>query len=83
MTSLEVDLTGKLQSRGINAAYVGEQQKDWQETKRVLDGNVEIAFIIPESIVHNKAFRNILQSHAYKQGMVILIVDEAHCVKTW
>jgi len=29
LTSLEVDLTGKLRSRGINAAYVGEQQKDW------------------------------------------------------
>jgi len=83
LTSLEVDLTGRLQSRGISATYVGEQQKDWQETKRVLDGNMEIVFISPESIVHNKAFRNMLRTEAYKERMVALIVDEAHCVKTW
>ncbi|XP_065901618.1 ATP-dependent DNA helicase Q1-like [Dysidea avara] len=83
LTSLEVDLTVKLQSRGINAAYVGEQQIDWQETKRVLEGNIEIVFISPESIIHNKAFRNMLRSEAYKERMVALIVDEAHCVKTW
>ena len=78
-----MDLTVKLQSRGINAAYVGEQQIDWQETKRVLEGNIEIVFISPESIIHNKAFRNMLRSEAYKERMVALIVDEAHCVKTW
>ena len=83
LTSLEVDLTRRLQSKGISATYVGEQQKDWQETKRVLDGNVEIVFISPESIVHNKAFRNMLRTEAYKERMVALIVDEAHCVKTW
>jgi len=46
---------------GINAAYVGEQQKDWYETKRVLEGNLEVVFISPESIVHNKVFRSMLQ----------------------
>ena len=77
-----MDLTEKLQGRGINAAYVGEQQKDWHETRRVLEGNVEIAFISPESIVRNKAFRDMLRSEAYQERMVALVIDEAHCVKT-
>ena len=65
LTSLEADLTEKLQGRGINAAYVGELQKDWHEMKRLLEGNVEVVFISPESIVHNKAFRDMLRSEAY------------------
>ena len=78
LTSLEVDLTERLQGRGINAAFVGEQQKDWRETRRVLQGEAEIVFISPESIVHNKAFRDMLRSESYKERMVALVVDEAH-----
>jgi len=66
-----VDLTGKLRSRGINATYVGREQNDWQETKRVLEGNIEIVFISPESIPHNKAFRNMLQNKAYKERHIV------------
>ena len=83
LTSLEIDLTERLQGRGINAAYVGEQQKDWYQTRRVLQGDIDIVFISPESIICNKDFRNMLRSEAYKKRMVGLVVDEAHCVKTW
>jgi len=66
LTSLEVDLTERMQGRGINAAFVGEQQKDRHETRRVLQGEAEIVFINPET----KAFRDMLQSESYKERMV-------------
>jgi len=72
-----------MQGRGIKTAFVGGQQKDRRETRRVLQGDAEIVFISPESIVLNKAFRDMLQSESYKERMIALVVDEAHCVKTW
>ncbi|XP_065917561.1 ATP-dependent DNA helicase Q1-like [Dysidea avara] len=83
LASLEMDLTEKFRSRGINAVFVGEQQKDWGQRRRVLDGNVEIVFTSPENIICNKIYRNMLRSEVYKKRLVALVVDEAHCVKTW
>ena len=40
-------------------------------------------FISPESLLHNRMYRSMLLSDAYKQNLVVLAVDEAHCVKTW
>ena len=35
LASLEMDLTTKFRSGGIIAVFVGEQQKDWSERRRV------------------------------------------------
>jgi len=63
--------------------FVGEQQKDWSERRRVLDGNAEIVFTSPENIICNKIYRDMLRSEVYKKRLVALVVDKAHCVKTW
>ena len=51
--------------------------------KKVLNADVEIVFISPESILCNKTFRGMLQTPAYINKLVALVIDEAHCVKTW
>ena len=56
LTSLVMDQREKLRYRGINAEYVGEQRKDWAVVKKVLNADVEIVFISPESILCNKTF---------------------------
>jgi len=63
--------------------FIGEQQKDWRQQRRVLDGNAEIVFTSPENIICNKTYRDMLRSEVYKKRLVALVVDEAHCIKTW
>ena len=36
-----------------------------------------------DSLLDNIKFRNMLLSAPYKKNLVALVVDEAHCVKTW
>jgi len=31
----------------------------------------------------NKTYRSMLLSPQYQQNLVALVIDEAHCVKTW
>ena len=49
----------------------------------VLRGMVQLVFISPECLLHNRMYRSMLLSDAYKQNLVVFAVDEAHCVKTW
>ena len=78
-----MELTEKFIRRGINAMFVGEQQKDWSQRRAVLDGNVEMVFTSPENLIFNKSYRDMLRTDIYKKRLVALIIDEAHCVKTW
>ena len=73
----------KFLSVGINAEYVGEAQEDSDAIKRVLNGCLHLLFISPESILMNPKYRSMLHSVNYKNKLVALAVDEAHCVKTW
>ena len=50
---------------------------------KVLNGDVQLVFISPENLTNNKSYRDMLLSEKYKNKLVGLIVDEAHCVKTW
>ena len=78
-----MDQKSKFTPRGITAEFVGESQCDRLAIESVLTGNVELVFISPESIITNPLYRNMLFTKAYKDNMVGLVVDEAHCVKTW
>ena len=51
--------------------------------KRVLNGKVQLILITPEIIVQNPMFRNMLVSKVFKEKLVALVVDEAHCIKMW
>ena len=51
--------------------------------RHITKGEVQLVFISPESILNNPMYRNMLLSHQYKDKLVSLAIDEAHCVKTW
>ena len=78
-----MDQKSKFTPRGVIAEFVGEAQCDRLAVEKVVKGEVDIVFISPESIITNPIFRNMLLSKVYKDNMVGLVVDEAHCVKTW
>ena len=73
----------KFVPRGLNAEFVGEEQTDKSIIQRVIKGKVQLVFISPESILNNPMFRNMLHSQHYRNKLVALAIDEAHCVKTW
>ena len=44
---------------------------------------VKYSYISPESILENHKFRGMLLTSTYKRKLVAIVVDEAHCIKTW
>ena len=83
LTSIMMDQTSKFSPQGIATDFVGEAQMDSEATRRVLRGLTQLVFISPESIIINPCFRNMLMSARYKDKLVALAVDEAHCVCNW
>ena len=73
----------KYSSKGIATEFVGEAQTDSAVTSRVLQGNLQLLYISPENLLNNPRYRSMLLTSKYKEHLVVLVVDEAHCVKTW
>lgn len=69
--------------RGVVAEFVGESQTDRDVVKSIVHGDVPLVLISPENIILNPLFYNMLLSQTYKERLVALVVDEAHCIKTW
>ena len=83
LTAIMIEQRDKFVMKGITAEFIGEAQVDPEAVTKVLSGGVQIVFISPECIINNPHFRNMLLSRPYRERMVALAVDEAHCVKTW
>ena len=73
----------KFCAMGINAEFVGEAQTDPSAKVRVMNGEVQLVLISPENILCNCNYRNMMLSAVYKEKLIGVAVDEAHCVKTW
>ena len=78
-----MDQKAKFSPRGLITEFVGEAQDDTVAVKHVLEGIVQLVFISPENILNNTTFRKMLLTSVYQERLVALVVDEAHCVKTW
>ena len=77
------DQKAKYSPRGLVVDFVGEAQTDASCKGRVLKGEVQLVFITPENIIDNKTYRDMLLLPVYQEKLVALVIDEAHCVKTW
>ena len=78
-----VEQVAKFIDLGITAEFVGEAQSNAGARRKVLNAEVQIVLISPENVIQNPVYRNMLLSHVYKHRMVALVVDEAHCVRSW
>ena len=45
-------------------------------------GNVDVLFTSPEAILGDYG-RSVIASRAYKDGVCLIALDEAHCVIEW
>ena len=77
LTSIMMDQKEKFTPRNLLTEFIGEQTDALVERK-VLKGEVQLVLISPESL-----YRNLLVLQVYKDNLVALVVDEAHCVKKW
>ena len=68
---------------GLSAEFVGEGQINPEAKKKVVNGEAQLVFISPENLICNKVYRDMLLTAPYKENLVAVTIDEAHCVKTW
>ncbi len=83
LTSIMVDQHAKFLPRGLRTDFVGEVQTDEDAEKRVLKGESQLVYISPENRINNPRYRKMLLRQVYKENLVALVIDEAHCVQTW
>ena len=78
-----IDQTEKFKSWGIAAEFVGEVQQDLEVMRDVKQGQIQLLYISPESVLRNPQWREMLLSTVYQENIVAVVVDEAHCVTQW
>lgn len=78
-----IDQRAKFTPRNLSTEFIGEAQTDPTAERKVLKGEIQLVLISPESIINVARYRNMLLSQVYKDKLVGLVIDEAHCVKTW
>lgn len=83
LTSLMMDQRAKYSVKGLHTEFIAEAQTDPAIKCKVLNGDFQLLFITPESIIDNATYRNMLLTPPYKQKLIAVVIDEAHCVKVW
>ncbi len=78
-----MDQSAKFSPRGLKTDFVGEVQTDDEAQQRILNGESQLVFISPENLIENTKYRRMLLRQVYKENLVALVVDEAHCIQTW
>lgn len=78
-----IEQKDKFLAAGINAEFVGETQKSPTAWRKVISGQAQLFYISPESIICNSQYRQMLRSPVYKENLMGIVFDEAHCIKIW
>ena len=80
LDALMKDQEHSLQERCVKAIKVGVDDQRMEDVKK---GCYELLFVSPELLLTSSEWRDMLQSTVYKEQLVGVVVDEAHCVKKW
>ena len=78
-----MDQRQKIANRGLSVEFVGEAQTDDGAIRRVLNGDIQLVYISPESLLENRLYWGMFQKAAYQDKMIAFVVDEAHCIRIW
>ena len=62
---------------------MGDTQGYEQAVEAVINRQVQLVYINPESLLQNRRYWNMLKSAKYQERMIAFVVDEVHCVKFW
>lgn len=83
LISLMMDQKLKYSSKGVQVEFVSDEQGSHQSRSKILQGEIQLVYISPESAIRNPLYRNMFLSPKYKEKLAAIAVDEAHCVETW
>lgn len=83
LIALMKDQVAKFSDRGLQCAYVGEEQDDLAVKAGVVAGDFQLVYMSPESLLCVLQWREMFRSEIYQKNLVAAIVDEAHCVEKW
>ena len=78
LDALMKDQEHSLRERGVKAIRVGDDDARMEDVKK---GYYELLFVSPELLLTSSEWRDMLQSTVYKEQLVGIVVDEAHCEK--
>ena len=53
------------------------------QEKKLRDGDYQIVFAHPESLISSNYGRDLLLSAKYQDNVVSIVIDEAHCIIDW
>jgi superfamily II DNA helicase RecQ len=80
LVSLMQDQVNQLKKQGISAVSLSETSIN---DHRLNSGNYTIVYSSPESLLSNEVIRELIGSKVYKERVVGVVVDEAHCISHW
>ena len=83
LISLMKDQVATFSKRGIKCAMVyGRQQDDIAVKAGIACGAYQLIYLTPECLILSE-LRDILLSSTYRNNLVGISVDEAHCIDIW
>lgn len=82
LKSLMEDQVASLQNLGIPAIAIGTET-DAEMIQQVINGNFIIVFISPECLLSTSTWREIFNAESFKEMLIGVAVDEAHCITQW
>ena len=74
------DQVSFLKSKGIRAAYIGEEQADEHVKEDVKYGKFQLVYGSPESFLQNQCWQKMLATNVYCNNVKLIAVDEVHCI---
>ena len=80
LISLMKDQVRSLNEHNVNAGYI-DAESDYEVKQNVNEGKYNVIFMSPELMVGK--WRGLFSNQLYKERLIGLVVDEAHCVIKW
>ena len=73
-----------LTAKGITAVSIcGDDNDDRHKKQGVTQGQHQLVYFTPETLVLSRSWRRVLNSCVYEEHLKALVIDEAHCVQKW
>lgn len=93
MSGIQASVIGVKESSGDEIANSSDENMDDEfnvdvdfrfcQEKKLRDGQYHIVFAHPETLISSKYGRELLLSDKYRDNVVAIVIDEAHCIVDW